>query len=347
MRSPTAKLVLALGLALLTGGEARAELTGRFAAIALSGSDRLAIFALSDPGLSPGTRAQRDRILRDRGFGMPAGVRTHDPLKVSPILSWDPNLNGGLVNDSLSIDGLTFAIDPAAAAVSGLFVGGAVESRTQISLGGPTALHLRYGGMVGRAPAEGLSKAIGSIEACVLHLRNPGLGLHACADALQSEVDLGSSRRLKARTGLSKTFEGSRGAHDLRFELGLTREMGSDAYNQPWVGMKMTSALDSGVATGAMIQLAAPVDGEQVARARIELDAAAILFDRPVSVKVSTQAQSGGQFLGQPREDRIDTLSISTQILPSLEANISLSRLESNAEFFDDQSLGFSLNFRM
>jgi hypothetical protein len=238
-------------------------------------------------------------------------------------------------------------IDPAAAAVAGVLVGGAVQGRSRIALGGPTAVDLRYGGMIGHAPASGLGKAMASVEACVLHLRTPALGVHACADVFQSHVDLGTSTMLKARSGLSATFDAVGGYHDLTVEVGVNRVLGGAVYTQPWVGAELTSALDSGMATGAMIQIAAPVAGRQVARTRIELDATMTVKDRPVSLRVSTQTQSGGRFLGQPRQDRIDTLSLSTQMSPRLDANISLSRVQSNADFFDDQSLGFSLNFRM
>ena len=51
--------LLVLGLACLTGGAAQADMAGRFSAIALSGSDRLAIFLerIEHPQLPPPSAA--------------------------------------------------------------------------------------------------------------------------------------------------------------------------------------------------------------------------------------------------------------------------------------------------
>lgn len=332
-------------LALIGAAPVQADPTGLGEAVRLSGSPRLAGYVLTDPDLPAPVRAAGERLLSRIGHGAEP-TAGEGAFSASPFLRHDPNLNGGFPEDHVTVGGFRFEIAEEDQAVSGLIAGVTLSYGWRRGLGGGTAVELRSGLSLGHALEHDLMKASVGAEACVRHRASRDLYLHGCLDLAGSRFELGESRRVGARAGITRLMTGFGGAHELTFEGRVERQLDPTPYERGVLAVSLLSAMPGPVVWSARAEIGQPVEGVLVTRARITLGATFELMDRPTSVSLDWRQAEGGMFLGTPREDRAVTLSVSRPVSDRVRLSASFSRNMSSADPYDRDSLGLGVSMK-
>lgn len=332
-------------IALIASAPAQAGPAELGEAVRLAGSPRLAGFVLTDPGLPARVRSAGERLLSqiDHGAGPTAG---EGAFSAAPFLRFDPNLNGGFPEAHVTVGGLRFEIAEEDQAASGLIAGVNLSYGWRRGLGGGTALELRSALSLGHALERDLLKVSAGAEACLRHRARRDLYLHACLDAGGSRFELGESRHVGARVGVTRLMTGFGGAHELTFEGRVESALSQTRYDRGVLAVSLVSAMPGPVVYTARAELGQPVEGVLVARARVSLGATFELLDWPTSLSLDWRHAQGGRFLGETREDRTVTLSVSRPVSDRARLSLSLSRNASTADPYDGDSLGIGVSMR-
>lgn len=318
-----------------------------FRAVMLAGSQPLAIFALSHEGL-PQEAADQARILEARaGYRTRAGTEAHRDFRFRPVLTYDANVNGGMANDRLEVAGLTFIIDPEFVAKRGILIGLEGAGVYRENIGNGTALELRARGQIAWSPNHRVSQVAVDLSACVRHQFSVSRYGHACANASHRRVELGQQTVLDIHTGATQAFVMGGGFHAATAEIGVRRVIshGSNAWTQGYARLSMVSALRSGTAVNASVEVGQRVPGTHATRLRASLGLSRIIAGRPTSLSVFASTARGGMFLGEERRDLNYGVAVNRQINDRLSIGVTATGTRSNAALFNTgPSLGVNFN---
>jgi hypothetical protein len=314
--------------------------------IKMGGTERMMVFALSDPGLSSEAHAARNRVLAGMGIIGRPGTISRANLSFSPILTHESNVNGGYGNSTIVIDGLNFNIDEDYEAVDGFLLGGAVTTGVRVALGNRTALSISGGLSLAYSPENDMWKNTASVSACVNHLFTVQTWGYGCLDASYRSIELGETTRYGVRAGINRLFFSSIGLHEVTAEIQHNEHDGGKRYDQNVVSLSMTTSLTGGYSVAIGAQLGEKVDGASVMRHRFFTGIGFALFERPASISVGFQHNEGGMFLGEPVNRDIVSISLAHQITSKLSVSIYASKTDSNVAFYDENQFGVSIGYR-
>ncbi|GGF74842.1 hypothetical protein GCM10011402_29420 [Paracoccus acridae] len=314
-------------------------------ALGLAGSGSLTAWALSEPALPLEALAARNSIVRDMGFIGTRWTPSYTWYRVSPVFTYDGNLNGGFPGSTLVVSGLKFEIGEEYERKSGMLIGAAASVGSNIPVGDGLAWENSVSVLVGWSPEHNLSKSILTGESCLRQMQTIATYLHACLDMRYSDYELGETADVGFRIGASHAFAAAGGLHEVMGEISNIRDL-KDRYDQQAVSVVLATAWREGYATHAGLQLGSAVEDQLVMRERVEFGVSRIVLDRPTAVRVSLQSNRGGRWLGKDREDIVASLSLTREVSDNLGTTVSVTKTESSANFFDERSVGFSTNFR-
>lgn len=333
-------------LALIVAAPAQAELRGLGKAVRLSGSPRLAGYVLTAPGLPAPLRLAGEGLLSRIGHGAESTLG-QGAFAASPFLRHDPNLNGGFPEDHVTVGVFRFEIAEKDQAVEGLIAGVNLSYGWRRGLGGGTALELRSGLSLGHALGHDLMKASVGAEGCLRHRASRDLYHHGCLDLGGSRFELGETRRVGVRAGITRLMTGFGGAHELSFEGRVERQLDPTPYERGLLAISLLSAMPGPVVWSARAEIGQPIDEVIVTRARVSLGATFELLDRPTSVSIDWRRAKGSMFLGTPREDLTTALSIARPISDRVRLSVSFTHNAANAAPYDRDtfSVGLAMSF--
>lgn len=315
-------------------------------ALALTGSPRLAVFALSQPERSLQEHWGIRRILYSMGFEgrvlRASKLETH----ISPFARYDSNLNGGFPVSSVTIGGLTFQIDPDAVRKKGLLLGLAGDASFAMPLANGLALTGAGRVEIGYAPDQHIDKTQLSGNLCVERMFSSATWLSGCLGGYKQVFDLGQNRGLSGSLALTRELRFGKTFTEVSGRVSRRREFAGSGYGQNLMSIGVTSALPNGIALNGNVSLGSQVEDQLVMRNRVEVGVSALLAGRPTSISISRQESRGSLYLGQPRKDRTVSLQIGRSLPARWSAEVSYSRTQSSADVFDDSSLGLSISRR-
>ncbi|MFC3059962.1 hypothetical protein [Paenirhodobacter populi] len=315
-------------------------------AIRLGGTERMMVFAFSDPGLPGPARAARERILLGMGVRGAAGAVTRRSLTFAPVLTWDSNINGGYGNSGFTFAGLPFSIDDRYYAVGGVLIGGSLSGALRMALGGQTGLAFAANASAAWAPEHDMGKLSSGVSACVNHMVSYATWGYGCLDASWRRIDLGETGRYGARAGVNHAFFSGVGIHEVTVEVQHNRHDAGRVYDQNVGSVSLTSALSGGYAFAVGIHIAEKIDRVNVMRERIWIGAGFGLLEHPASIMIGTQRNRGGSFLGEGLDKRIWSVGLSYQVSETISVSAYGAKTYSNVAFYDDSQFGLSFDWR-
>lgn len=317
-----------------------------FDAVSLGGSRGMALRVLSEPGLPAEAAGVRDGIARSMGLAGDPGSLASTSLKVSPVLRWDDNVNGGMASDDLVIGGYRFLVDERFRARGGVVVGGAVSAGAAYALGERTGIEFGLQASAAFAPALSMTKTAVRGEACVRHVTaDYGTLLSGCADVSARDQELGSSRKAGVEVSASRTFVGRAAVHEAEVTLRREKEFENGAVRDQ-VGLRYGAATPGGVAFSAEIGFGTASKDVMTTRRRAGVSAAAIIAGRPTRLGVSVQEGRGGLFLGEERREVTISAFASRQVTDRLTIGVHATRTRARHDFFDDSGFGVDFGIR-
>ncbi|MDO9524883.1 MAG: hypothetical protein Q7J57_05000 [Gemmobacter sp.] len=313
----------------------------------ISGSERLRLFAdgklLETGHASRSAVAQMKKGLETQGFyhdlGTPRVIATE--TWAAPIISYDGNINGGVLQDSFTFNGLVFEADPAFRAKGGVVMG--------LSAGGVVRLAWDNGRYVeGLVRAEGVwsprHKVGRSTAELALCSRNHVTGwsfLDLCYNAAIIDRELGTSTAQDVSLSATQLFQTSAGYHELTAELSGAHY---DTGRQTSVTLSWSAVWD-GVATKLSLTHAAPIPGETALNSRIAADVKWLWSGRTMGLGLWHQRSGGGAFLGAPRADDATGVKLSYQLRQGLTAQVGYMTNQSSVDFFDYAQASVTFRF--
>lgn len=126
-------------------------------------------------------------------------------VQVAPLLTWDSNINGGVLRDRFIINGLVFEADPAYRAKSGLAVGGTVGSMLRYAWAEGRVVQLQAHAELAWSPRHQIGRGDAVISACS---RNHLAGW-TFLDFARQDSEHGAIWGRTARIGCRPNFPGS------------------------------------------------------------------------------------------------------------------------------------------
>lgn len=336
----------AIGLTLLAqtaAGDAvrRAELS------AVAGSERLRIFAygkLLETGNAPRSAVvQMKQDMVRQGFyfdpGSPALIATE--AWVAPVLSYDGNINGGVLQDSFVFNGFLFQADPEYLAKAGVVGGLQAGGVTRLAWANGRYVEARLRAEAVWSPEHQIGRGNAELALCS---RNHVAGwtfADLCHTASVVSRELGRSTAQETALSLSQMVRTGAAYHELTVELTDTR---TETASQPGVTLTW-GALWDGAATELSLTHAAPVDGEIALENRVAAEMQWLWRGHAMGLGLWYQTAGGGAFLGTPRDDRSGGISLSYQSRPGLTVQVGYMANRSTADFFDYEQVTLNTRF--
>lgn len=333
--------------ALLLPQTAIADIVDRLRLAEITAPERLRLrvqaAALSDgtlPGWGIG-RMRRD-MERQGYYASRAEVAiVATDLALAPTLSWDGNINGGVLQDRFVAGGLNFEAAPDVRAIGAGVAGVQAIARTRIAFDNGRLIELQGGMDVGYAPVPDLGRGDAQLGICG---RNHVLGwtfLDFCGSRSYHWRDLIRGDATEISAEASRIFVSGRSAHQLG--VSVARVSGG-ALRQDRVAVSVDSIWDP-VATRAEFTLGREVPGQTALDYRVAGGASWLIAGRAHGVDLSQQVLDGGAFLGTPRRDVVHGLILSAEIRPGVELRLGLTDSRSTAAIAEYRQASIDLRF--
>lgn len=344
-------LSLALALGLITGAvpaqaqppePQRLEKIAAHAALATSERLRLRVRgdAMTAAVLSePGFRAfQRDMRLQ----GFDGTGLTERRLSAAPLLAFDENINGGLMEDRLWLNGWLFVADPALKAKSGLVAGGTLGGSLRHAWSEGRSLSLSAVSELAWSPRHHIGRGDLMLRTCALNHLQGWSFLDLCATGQRSFRQHSTQSHLDLNLSLHQILATPLGYTDASLSLSSARPEGERAQTRITLG---AGSLWSFGATDFALTLGRRVEGETRLRHRISAGVTLLPRGRPVTLDLAQEVSSDGSFAGIARHDRVTSARISAPLSAGISAGLGLVRARSTVSIASYDRVSFELRF--
>lgn len=336
-----------LALALALPGVAQSQAMERAGTAALVQNERLRLYSLTrvlDTRRAPPpvTRASRQALV-EQGFYHEPGTSPviGASVRLTPVLAWDANINGGFINDRFDHFGLVFEVDPARMARAGLVAGARLGAEMRLAYGPGRFVHLQGQAEAAWSPQHDIGRADAGLSVCARNHVRGWTFADLCASTQAGWRELTSTRGATVSATLSHLFTLGPGYHQI--SLGLAHhwrpEGQQDAMTLGW------GAVWNQLATDLSLTLSPGIPGETALRQRINAQASWNWNRTPVSLSVWQVRAGGGRLLGVDRHDRVTGLSLSFRPRRGVTVEVTHQQTGSTLALFNEQRTGLGLRF--
>lgn len=291
--------------------------------------------------LTPILRKNMERQAYYYSGNFPEVVST--TLRVSPILTYDGNINGGLSQDQIDIAGYTFNLDPSYKKKSGFVAGASAGGETRIAWS-----EGRYISLAGQvqsiwSPRYDIGRSDAAFALCSKNNVTGWTFLDICQMAGQSWRDLGNLHYEETSLQLSRILEFHESLHEGGIRLSHYQ---SDDWEQNRLGISLKSVWNN-FTDEISATYGEAVEGETVPRYILTGGVSWLgANNRPRQAEIRFQRAAGGMFLGEPRVEYTTSFGISTELSKQLTFNLDYSRVNSTASYANLDQVSFGLQFR-
>lgn len=333
--------------ALLLPLTATADISDRLQLAAAVAPERLRLrvqaAALTEGTLPPWAIAWMRRDMERQGYYAEelSGAVVDMDVLVAPALSWDENINGGVVQDRFVTGGLIFEADPGVRAVSGAVASVQSLARARIAYGTGRLIELRSGVDLGYAPDPGLGRADAQLGICSQNHVVDWTFLDVCGLKTYYWRDLVEGGTEEVSVEASQIFLTGASAHQLSARL---LRVSAAAGHQGRFAISADS-IWTRIATRGELTFGEDLLGQTSLRYRVQGGVSWLMLNRTFSLDLSRQVLDGGAFLGLPRRDQVHGLAISADLRPGVELRVALIDSESTAAVAEYRQVTMDLRF--
>lgn len=339
-----------VGLLVLSATMAQAQNVELVRSSLNAGSERLALYSVSEfIKLQPDPQALNllEQLMTNQSFRLdgrapdPGLIRTN--LGLTPILTYDDNINGGNRNSSFLLgDSLRFTVDPNAVAKEGLVLGAGLSAGLRYGYGRGRYLDARSSVSAVYSPEHDLEKYSTFLEFCSRNQVQGWTFVDGCISTQTLDTDLGYSRENEASLSAVQLFTAGGFDHQVTGTLGRNF---TDEFGQTTLGAEITTSLGAPGAISVGFEFGEEVTDRHVLRERFSVSYATRIGDRPVGLSFSATNQRGSAFLGDVREDVTTVFGASTRLTDQISVNARYTHNSSTVDFFEYDSFGVGVNF--
>ncbi len=315
----------------------------------LIGSERLRTFTLArglDPGAAGiGVAQDLKSLLIDQGFYLEEGS-TAVLLKrhaLYPLLSYVPNLNGGLENTTLKVGGLTFELNEDQVARGGLALGGGYDGSLRLGWSQGRYIEARYQAESIYAPGI---KLLQTEDRAALCARNHVTGwtfADLCLRQSRIWQDLNDSNRREAEFSMAHLFEAIGRTHEVTVSAG--RGFGAGSLDS-FLSLGLESA-SRNMATRLLLRIGTPSPDGTGANVSLLSELRWNMKGRIAGLSLSASRSSEVPFLGLQRQDVTIGIGGLLQLNDSAVLSATWRSNQSTVDFFDTESIKVEVSFKL
>lgn len=297
-----ASAAMVCGLLAGAGAPARAEPPAHTPLQFALATPAMRLAALGRDGLTPAERSLAQTELRRLGYGWAGPGLAAGEARLRPLLSYDPNANGGYEASGFDLGGFDFTIDPDYRARARLMAGVRGQANAVFALGGRFAAEAFLDARSLHALGGSEAKTTAQAEACLRQGLSARTSLRECLGTGFSQTTLGFSRGSAAEIGLSHGF----GLGSVLLEGGgvLRRARLAQGALQ-WQGTATLATVSPGATRlDLALSLGEPVTSEVAMRHRLGLALTRQILGEWTRLELAQEQRAGGQFLGSARRER-------------------------------------------
>ena len=253
--------------------------------------------------------------------------------QVYPTFTYSNNINGGNPDKKLKLGNLEFDGEPELVAKQGV-VGSlnfAASNRTTIDEGryidASASLSLSY------SPEHALTYTNTNIRLCSKNKMNKDTHVDVCASTTSQNKDITRDQT----DSLSASWGKMLYVEDLGFneaKIGLKRVYNDD-FEQNQLLLSVDTIHDRDLFTSLSIKFGAPVEGNLALNYGIGLGVSGVVKDRKVTLNLNHEYSDGGRLLGVERDDKVTTVSLSTQLRKGTSITLGYKASNSSIDYFD------------
>ena len=271
------------------------------------------------------------RLQREGYFG---GLNsTQFVTQVFPTFTYSNNINGGNPDKKLKLGNLEFDGEPELVAKEGV-VGSlnfAASNRTTIGEGRyidvNAALSYSY------SPEHSLSYTNTNIRLCSKNKLNKDTHIDVCASTTSQNKDITRDQT----DSLSASWGKMLYIDDFGFneaKLGITRVSTQD-FEQSQFHVSVDTIHDSNLFSSLSIKYGEPIEGSLALNYGVGLGLSGVIKNRKVTLNLNHEYSDGGRLLGVERDDKVTTVSLSTQLRRGTSITLGYKASNSSIDYFD------------
>ncbi|MGV8989600.1 MAG: hypothetical protein ACOH2H_25630 [Cypionkella sp.] len=338
---------LALCLILCGPLPSRADEASRTQIADIAGSERLRLFAygkLLETRTAPRVavvRMKQDMIRQGFYFDPGTSPLIARDAWIAPVLSYDGNINGGVLQDSFVFNGQVFDAAPDFRAKAGVVAGLAAGGAVRLAWANGRYVEARVQGQAVWSPEYQIGRSNAELGLCSRNHLTGWTFLDLCRTVSAISRELGSSTSQATELSLSQLFAAGGGYHDLTADLSQSHY---DIGEQPALTLSWNAVWDR-AATNLSLTVAAPINDETALRQRVEAGVKWLWRGRSVGVDLWHQEADGGTFLLTPRADTATGIGLSYEIRPGVTTQIGYMVNRSTVDFFQYDQLSVNIRF--
>ena len=271
------------------------------------------------------------RLQREGYFGGLSSAQFE--TQVYPTFSYSNNINGGNPDKKLKLGNLEFDGQPELVAKEGV-VGSlnfAASSRTTIGEGryidANAALSLSY------SPEHALSFTNTNIRLCSKNKIDKNTHIDLCASTISQNKDINrdQTNSLSASWGKMLYLENI-GFNEAK--LGITR-VSTEDFEQSQFHLSVDTIHDRNLFSSMSMKFGEPIEGSLALKYGIGLQLSGVVRNHKVTLNLNHEYSNGGRLLGVERDDKVTTVSLSTQLSRGTSITLGYKSSNSSIDYFD------------
>ncbi len=307
-----------------------------------SASPRLRLFALSR-AQPDGGQSTAQELQRHLGFAHLRGPQSiSHSWAISPLASYDANINGGTPGETIKIGPYIFTLDPASQAKSGMVFGVSPSAKLRFSLEKGTVVDLSASADLSRSFQHNLNRQSFGSSACLGQYLGSADWLDLCAGQRASIRALGNSRENYASIGVARQFATGLGLHEITVRLQNTQ---FKDFSQPALDFGITTANQSLGVLNLRLDGGKYTAGEHTRLFGANLSLTRPIFGKRTTVFAGYAREGGALFFGTPRGDEIYSVGANFSVSKQIGISLSLRKRTSTLENYNGTSAGFDVSF--
>jgi hypothetical protein len=260
---------------------------------------------------------------------------------VQPVLSYSPNINGGLPGDRFQIGKFEFEVDPDSRALSGPVFGAAISQSTGWSIGTGQTVSVGGSVQVVYSPEYELSRTNASFQACLRSYAENWQFLDLCGGTVYAEEDLGETNGNYISASYSKLFSTASGTN--LANVALTQEFQKD-YDKTSIAVGLERYFSGRGVLTLRAAAGQEVEGENTLLYGMYASYGQLVLGVGTNIGLSYEREGGDVLFGMDRDDEIFTLSVTGQISKSVSATVSFEKRQSSIDLFEGNEVTLNLN---
>lgn len=261
--------------------------------------------------------------------GLPKAISDYD---ITPTLYYSDNINGGNPDKKLKLGNLEFDGEPDLVSKEGTVVGLTLSGSSRFTYGEGRYLNTTVSASLAYSPEHSLSYTQTNLQVCTKNKIRRNTHIDVCASANKQNKEISSSDESSFTTSYSRMFFNDFGATEVKMGI---RRLSAQEYQQNQLTLSSDLIHTNNGFYSLGLTLGESVKDQLTTRYVINMNAAKYYAGRKYNLSFTHGFSDGGKLLGVDRNERTNSLVISTAIRANTSISIGYANVRSSIDYFD------------